>query len=254
MPLKVIECFSAARALMGLPAHDKVPDNVLFNAMNMAVEMRRIELTLTNQNWLTGDSFLTVTANESEYLVPDGTNGPVNKPVRVEFYDQNNPGRAGTEIQMIQMQDIDLVQDSGSSWYLAGTGVSNSQYLEGSYIARAIVFYGDPLMARIIPVPSATVTYRIFHDGMVINLPTLNQRPGLPDPFHRLLPLHMAKTCGHMCEWPEPRQSYMMSSINDDFARYDKLFQESRRYRKHPDTGMRRGFSTANLGRNGRRY
>lgn len=250
MALKVVECFSAARALMGLPAHDLVPDNVLFNAMNMAVEMRRIELTLTNQNWLTGDAFLTVGCNESEYLVPDGDNGPVNKPVRVEFYDQNFPGRAGPEIRMIQMQDIDLVQNDSDDWFLGASGVSDRQYLEGSYCASAIVFYGDPLKARIIPVPTATVTYRIFHDGMVINLPRLNQRPGLPDPFHRLLPLHMAKTCGHMCAWPEPRQTNMMASINDDFGRYDKLFQESRRYRKHPDTGMRRGFSTSRMGRN----
>lgn len=252
MPLKVIECLSAARAHMGLPSHDKVPDNVLLNAMYMAVDMRRIELALTNQNWLTGDAFLSVDSSTNEYLVPDGAQGPVGKPIKVEFYDQNFPSRNGPEIQIIHLQDSNLIERDNMDWFLGPSGISSAQYLEGAYVATAIAFYGNPLMCRIIPVPTANVQYRIWHDGMVINLPTLNQRPGLPDPFHRLLPLHMAKSNIGLCEWPEPKGSMIAASINADFAAYDKLFQESRRYSTHPETGMRRGFSTSNMGRNRR--
>ncbi len=252
MPLKVIECLSAARAHMGLPSHDKVPDNVLLNAMYMAVDMRRIELSLTAQNWLTGDAFLTVDSSTNEYLVPDGAQGPVGKPLKVEFYDQNFPWRNGPEIQIIHLQDTNLIQRDNMDWFLGPAGVSTAQYLEGAYIASAICFYGNPLMARIVPVPSAVVTYRIFHDQMTVNIPTLNQYPALAAQFHRLLPLHMAKTCGHMCEWPEPRQGNMMSTIVDDFTMFSKLYEEARRYSVHPDTGQRRGFSTSNMGRNRR--
>jgi hypothetical protein len=253
MPLKMVECLSASRAHMGMPSHDKVPDNVLLNAAYLAIEMRRIQLVLTNQNWLTGDAFLSVDSNTNEYLVPDGTNGPVGKPLKVEYYDQNYPWVNGPEIKIIHLQDSNLVDNGNDDWYLSGSGISGAQYLEGSYLATAIAFYGTPLMCRIIPRPLQPVQYRIFHDGMVINIPLLAQKPGLADQFHRLLPLHMARSCVAMCQWPEPMQSNITASIEKDFMMFDAIFNEHRRYSLHPETGMRRGFTTRNMSRRGSR-
>jgi len=221
-----------------MPSPDILGDHILLNALYTAIDYYRIHLGLVNQNWLAKDTFLVVDSQNNEYLIAE----PIGKPLKVEFYDERYPWRNGPEVQIIHIQDSDLIQPSDNNWTYGGISAPETSYLEGAYIASAIAFYGNPLKCRIIPRPTQQVQYRIWHDQMVITIPTLNQKPGLMETFHRMLPLNMASSCLGKCGWEGDKLQALTMSINTELAKWEKLFERYISYSNHPQTGMRRPF------------
>jgi len=236
--MKVIDTLGATRAHLGYPSHAAVPDSILLNALYTAIDFYRIQLSLVNQNWLTTDAYLVVDSQSNEYLIAD----TLGKVLKVEFYDENYPWRNGPEIRIVHLQDSDLVQYADDEWWWSTASLPTDGYTEGAYIASAIAFYGNPLKARIIPRPTQQVQYRIWHDQLVVNTPAFNQKPGLMDAFHRMLPLKMAESALPSCKYdPATTQAYM-ATIDKQLMKWEALFDKYLKNSTRPQTGMRRAF------------
>ena len=236
--MKVIEMFGATRAHLGNPSHTVLGDHILFNALYTALDFYRIMLGLVNQNWVASDIFLSVDSQANEYLIAE----PIGKVLKVEFYDDNYPWRNGPEVRICHLQDTDLVQGAGDNWWWSAASLPEDGYLEGSYIASAICFYGTPTKARIVPRPLQQVQYRIWHDQMTVSLPTLSQKPGFMETFHRMIPLNMASSCLDKCGFEGDNLRGKTDSIGTQLAKWEALFDKYIKYSNHPQTGMRRAF------------
>lgn len=233
----------SVREYLGYPDYKVLTNPMILNALLGRISFYRTKLSLTNQNWLTNYAFLNVDSSTNEYLVPDGAEGPVGRPIKVELFDESAPYRNGPEVQIVHLQDTDLVKLRDDWWLLSNYGITGDDGNEGAYVARAICFYGIPLRCRIVPRPLQAVTYRIWHDQQTIAAPSLGTEAGLQSQFHDLLALATAKVVLPACKYDPAIAAGFASTIAEERAMYDQVFDEFRRSSRHPDTRMRRSFS-----------
>ena len=107
----------SVREYLGYPDHASLTDPIIENAILGRIDKYRTRMSLTNQNWFTNYAYLSVDPDTNIYLVPDGPEGPVGRPSKVEFYDENYPTRNGPEIRIIQLQDSDLIVQN-DYWFM----------------------------------------------------------------------------------------------------------------------------------------
>jgi len=239
----VLQIFSKSRVYMGKPPHDKVTDIDLLTALHGGLDYYRTQMSNSNQGWFEGETLLTVDQNRTTYLLPEGPDGEIAKPLRVEYYDPTDPESHGPEIEMVLLQDIDLVQVRNDDWWSTfRTNSSNSSNSDSAYLASAMVFYDWPFKVRLVPRPSEQVTYRIYYDRIVATEPGLTTKPEIQANFHDMLAWHIADVNLPNCDWPDSKHVRHDRTIQRNLEKREAEFGIFRRFIKRPDTRLRRPF------------
>lgn len=245
-----LRLFSSVRSRVGNPSHDAVNDIAVLDAIVEAQTGYRTDMTLTNQNWLVGETTLTVNPNQSTYDIPEGPEGAVVKPIRVECYDPSDPESHGPEVEMVLLHDEDQVRSWEDGWRNDRAVETNEVYAETAYTASAFVIYDQPFKCRPVPRPAQQRTYRIYYQRTAAVNESLTAKPELPDDYHYLIVWKAAEIVLPMCGYDDSRFTQQMTVIQSNLKLFEKRFDKFIQRIKRPDSRRRKPYSP----RNNRRY
>ncbi|MEW6732047.1 MAG: hypothetical protein AB1489_12035 [Acidobacteriota bacterium] len=238
----ILQLINRVRVKLGNPPADNPTNEAVLDAILGAITYYQNELKLNNQGWLVKDGFLVVDPSNNEYLLSMADFG---RPLKVEYYNEQDPASPGPEIKMILLQDDDLVRKESHYHWLPWSRSITEESNDGAYIASAIAFYNLGVIpkVRIVPRPLAPATYRIHYEPSAGEPPTLLQDPELRKDYHEMLALYgtdqVLPLCSHL---PDNRLMMLSTSISKALEKHESTFERFRRQAKHPDTRMRRAY------------
>jgi hypothetical protein len=194
----IIEMFQNERALLGDPNPMSPNPRAQWRSMIAHIQSLYNQLTNSSEAWTMGETELTVSPQQDEYLVAN----IAGKPILVFTKDDTNPSHIERPISVVKIEDLLLSYEGPRDGSALWPG-----YWDGSnHTARAIAFFqkGDGgWWASIRPVPQLTATYRIFFvTGDWTQNASLGTIPVLPE-HHHLLTVRAALSDLPNCEWGE---------------------------------------------------
>lgn len=181
------------------------------------------EASNSNEAWATGKYFLTVNANQEDYLlVLDGSAGKI---LLVTTWQPTNPNHIERPINFYDVQNLNF------EWDLpANVGIAGWWNWDGSpNTAARIAFYNEDgsTYARIKPIPQQTAQYRILYTiGDWVSSAGIASSPILSN-HHQLIEVRAARSVLPAASWFDDdvrdaaKRKEIWASINED----ERLFQ-----------------------------
>lgn len=227
------------RVLVGRPTHDKLNDPDLFDIVRGRAIYYAQQFGLANCDWFIKETWINTDGVNNEYIISATDFG---KPIKVEFYDPNNPNVNGIEVKIINLQDTDLYNQANTITNNASTSITDTS----GYIAAAIAFFGlIPRQCRLVPTPTAAVQYRVFYEPIADTAPPkFADKPLVMAQFDDAIAVSAALLALPRCGYSEVIYPQYAQSLSNEQARLDKQFDHYRLQNKHSQVTKKRAYNS----------
>lgn len=228
------------RILVGRPTQDQLNDGDLLDIIRGRAIYYAQQFGLTNCDWFIKECYINTDSTNNEYVVPASDFG---KPIKVEFYDPNNPNLNGIEVKIINFQDCDLYNQASST---VNYGLNFSTVDATGYVAAAIAFFGMiPRQCRLLPTPTTAVQYRVFYEPIADTTPPkFADKPLIMAQFDDAIAVSSALLALPRCGYSEIVYPQYQQGLANEQARLDRQFDHYRLQNKHSQVTKKRPYNS----------